>query len=95
MTLNEIQKAKLVVLQNAFGICSLSEAELYQALEKIYWLGFKAGNEFASPGLLEAAKRYAEWYCRDEAESPSNCTCGERQYEDAKALFAAIEKAAA
>jgi hypothetical protein len=44
--LSEIQKAKLVVLQNAFGICSLPEPELYQALEKIYWLGFKAGNEF-------------------------------------------------
>ena len=45
--LNELQKAKLAVLQNAFGICSLPAVELYEVLEKIYWLGFKAGHDFS------------------------------------------------
>lgn len=44
--MSEIDKAKVAVLQNALGICALSEPELYERLEKIYWLGFKAGSEF-------------------------------------------------
>lgn len=47
--LNEIQKAKIAVLQNALGICALPESELYERLEKIYWLGFKAGHEMNNP----------------------------------------------
>jgi hypothetical protein len=54
--LNEIQKAKLAVLQNAFGLCSLSGPEFYEALEKIYWLGFKAGHEMCARD--EAIKKY-------------------------------------
>jgi hypothetical protein len=45
--LSEIQKAKVAVIQNACGICSLPEPEFYEALEKIYWLGFKAGHDKA------------------------------------------------
>lgn len=45
---SEIDKAKLAVIQSAFGICSLSEPELYECLEKLYWLGFKAGHEFVT-----------------------------------------------
>jgi hypothetical protein len=46
MELNEIQKAKIAVLEIALGICALEESELYERLEKLYWMGFKAGNEF-------------------------------------------------
>lgn len=46
--LNEIQKAKVAVLKNALGLRSLPEPEFYEALEKIYWLGFKAGHEMKS-----------------------------------------------
>lgn len=54
--LNEIQKAKVAVLQNALGICALPEPELYERLEKIYWLGFKAGHEMKS--REEAIKKH-------------------------------------
>lgn len=43
--MSEIDKAKLTVLENALGIKALDEPELYERLEKIYWLGFKAGHE--------------------------------------------------
>ena len=46
--MSEIDKAKLAVLQNALGINALSEPELYERLEKIYWLGFKSGSEFSA-----------------------------------------------
>lgn len=46
--MSEIDKAKFAVLQNAFGINALREPELYERLEKIYWLGFKAGSEFST-----------------------------------------------
>jgi hypothetical protein len=44
--LTEIQKGKLAVMQQALGLCALPEGEFYQALEKLYWLGFKAGDEY-------------------------------------------------
>lgn len=58
--LSEIDKAKLIVLRYAFGICSLPEQELYETLERIYWLGFKSGHEF-KPVPSVPKDRLAGW----------------------------------
>ena len=42
---SEIQKAKSAVISAALGICTLDDKEVLECLEKLYWLGFKAGSE--------------------------------------------------
>ena len=43
--IKDIEKAKMCVIENSFGIRTLSELDLLNKLEEIYWAGFKAGLE--------------------------------------------------
>lgn len=46
-----IVKAKIAAISAGLGLCSLSELELLNRLEKLYFEGFKAGLEVAAQAL--------------------------------------------
>lgn len=66
--MTEIEKAKATVLQNALGICALGELELYQRLEKIYWLGFKASYDREQHVLYATGQELHGLWLHDRGE---------------------------